>query len=152
MKWLDVILTNNELERMRRKITIDGNGCWVWNGARIKYRGYGVFNFRGSTQMVHRLMYAHTFGKIPRDTMKQVLDHIVCNNRACCNPKHLVLTTQGKNALRGNSPPAINHRKTHCLRGHKLPTKPINKYEGRRCVICRRDDARERWKKKQFFN
>jgi hypothetical protein len=147
-KLLKIKLTKNEIERINKKITINYNtGCWEWTGAKVKNRGYGVFNFRGKTQMVHRLMFAHYKYPIPLGMKDGVIDHIVCNNPACCNPEHLILTTQKRNALRGDSPPSINSRKTHCVRGHELPQLPT-KGDGRRCVICRRINASRRYKER----
>jgi len=145
-KYLEAILTKDELQRIFSKITVEpATKCWNWTAAKLKNRGYGVFNFRGKTEMVHRLMYAHFVKPIPKGVGNgiPIIDHIVCNNRSCCNPSHLKLSSQGHNVLRGNSPPAINYRKTHCINGHALPA-TNNKHE-RKCVICRRINATRRY-------
>ena len=149
MKYLKVEFTESEIKRINNKISVDPKtNCWNWAAAKVKGRGYGVFNFRGDIEMVHRLMYAYRFGPIPKG-MSKVIDHIVCNNRACCNPEHLKLGSQKKNALRGDSPPSVNSRKTHCINGHEFPKKPNefwgNGRRGRRCVICRRARALRRY-------
>lgn len=153
MEYLNVSLTKDELLRIFSKISINDVGCWIWNGAKIKGRGYGVFNFRGKSQSTHRLLFAHFIQPIPIGRGKDipVLDHIVCDNPSCCNPKHLKLTLQKYNVFRGSSGSAINHRKTHCINGHKLP-EPSELYRGnltRRCVICRRANAKRRRDKKK---
>jgi len=147
---LKVSLTENEQKRILSKISFDPKtGCWNWTAAKLKNRGYGVFNFRGKTELVHRLLFAWLIEPLPQGKRGLVLDHVVCNNRACCNPKHLKLGTQKSNALRGSSPPSINSRKTHCLHGHLLPSKPNEFWGktrvGRRCLICRRINANRRY-------
>lgn len=149
MKYFTYTLTESELERLFNKIV--KKDCWIWTGATMKNRGYGVFNLRGKTETVHRIMYSHFNGEIPMGVGNgvPVIDHL-CNVRACCNPEHLRLTSQRNNSLRGDSPPSINHRKTHCIRGHLLPTEPNEKWghnrHGRRCLICRRINANKRYK------
>ena len=153
MEYLDVTLTKNEITRIFSKISFNNDGCWVWNGAKIKGRGYGVFNFRGKSQSVHRLLFSHFVQPIPTGRGRDipVLDHVVCDNPSCCNPTHLKLTLQKYNVLRGSSGSAINSRKTHCINGHLLP-EPSEFYKGkstRRCVICRRRNSMRRYYKKQ---
>jgi hypothetical protein len=150
IEYLIVELTISEQQRIFSKISIDKDtGCWNWTGAKIKNRGYGVFNFRGKTESVHRLIYAWMIEPIPKGKRNLVLDHIVCNNRSCCNPAHLKLGTQRTNALRGNSPPSINFHKEYCNRGHLLPKEPNeewgNNRKGRRCILCRRINANKRY-------
>jgi len=155
MKLFKPNLTIKELQRIFSKINIHSNGCWIWTGAIIKNRGYGVFNLRGKTHSVHRLLFAHYYSGIPigNKTGKNVLDHIKCDTVNCVNPEHLILTSQKKNVLRGNSPMAINARKTHCIKGHKLPDKPNEIWgknkKGRRCVICRRINRMKRYYKEK---
>jgi len=149
IKYLKVSFTEREKERIFKKISIESkSGCWNWIAAKVKGRGYGVFNFRGNIEMTHRLMYAWMVKPIPYGMKYGVIDHVVCNNRACCNPKHMTFGSQKRNALRGDSPPSINARKTHCVRGHLLP-KPNEFWGknriGRRCIICRRSNAMKRY-------
>lgn len=134
-------LTESEWIRLWSKIHIDtSSGCWIWTGARTVVKGYGVLNFRGVTHAVHRLMYAELIAPLPTGPGSLVLDHEHCDTPPCCNPFHLVLKTQGANALRGDNPASRNAIKTHCIRGHLLPP-PVEEVKGqltRRCVICRR--------------
>jgi len=56
--------------------------------------------------------------------------------------------THKENVLRGNSPSAINARKTHCINGHELvePNIYVNKNSGNKCCkICHRE-LRKRYK------
>lgn len=62
--------------------------CWNWKGS-IAANGYG----RVSGKLAHRLIYQHNVGPIPEGLEVQ---HI-CNNRRCCNPKHLKLGTHKEN-------------------------------------------------------
>lgn len=48
-----------------------------------------------------------------------VIDH-VCRVRRCVNTDHMEVVTNKENILRGQSPWAVNARKTHCPRGHPL--------------------------------
>lgn len=66
--------------------------CWPWTGALNKF-GYGVFGYKGRSQLAHRMTYAVKVGDIPED---RVVMH-TCNNPKCVNPNHLRLGTQGEN-------------------------------------------------------
>jgi hypothetical protein len=143
----EIKLTKKEKEIIDRKLSIDQKtGCWNWTGALSK--GYGIINYRGRTQKVHRVMYAYLIESIPIYNGVDVLDHVVCNNKACCNPKHMKLVKQSYNILRANSVSGKNSRKTHCIRGHLLP-KPNEKLPngnfGRRCVKCRNINKMNRY-------
>lgn len=84
-------------------------------------------------------MYAWMAGPLPRGRGKgiPVLDHVVCNNKSCCNPDHLKLVSHRENVLRSPGPTTTNAMKTHCVRGHLLPTEPNNLQRTKRyCKIC----------------
>ena len=142
-----IVLTKAEKQRIFSKIVIDPKTqCWNWTGD--KNRRYGAINFRGKTEKVHRLLYTAFVGQLPAYNGKDVLDHVVCNNPSCCNPKHVKLVKQSFNVLRSKSISGINSRKTHCVRGHPLPkaTERLPSGNlGRRCVICRNINKRRRY-------
>ena len=109
--------------------------CWGWRGHRDR-RGYGVVDRGGVKRPAHRVAYELHVGAIPEGL---TLDHL-CRNRGCVNPAHLEAVTSGENVLRGESPTAINARKTHCIRGHALiPENLYPRKYGRQCKLCATD-------------
>jgi hypothetical protein len=67
------------------------NGCWEWQGARV--RGYGFVRVGDTSMGAHRLAYKLWNGEIPRG---QVVRH-KCDNSICCNPEHLTIGTHEDN-------------------------------------------------------
>lgn len=126
--------TSSERARFDAKYTTPEEGCWEWHAAIAS--GYGRFRMRGKTVRAHRLLFAWTYPEI--DIMGRDLDHIVCDNRRCVRPDHLVPSTPKANIIRGKGPSAINHRKTHCVRGHKFTRKNTqrDKRGKRNCREC----------------
>lgn len=108
--------------------------CWIWLGARCQ--GYGSFS-PASYRSIQAYRWAYEYFRGPVPSGMQ-LDHL-CRNRLCVNPDHLEVVTQKTNVLRGNAPPAINARKTHCKHGHEFTAE--NTYhrkdsKGRKCKTC----------------
>ena len=109
-------LTDKELKRLESKFdrTNDGS-CWVWKGPTTIW-GYARFWLRRKGVYAHRLMYTLYRGPIPNG----LILHHVCKNPSCVNPNHLTPISNKKNILWGNSPSAVNFRKTHCKQGHEF--------------------------------
>lgn len=91
------------LERIKRNVKINDNGCRIWQGATSGNhekgktgRGYGRISVNGHTCAVHRVSYVCEHGYIPN---KVQVDH-TCNNRLCCNPEHLEAVTHKQNCKR----------------------------------------------------
>lgn len=95
--------------------------CWLWTGY-LNRDGYARFRIGKQFVAVHRWSYEHFIGPIPDGL---TIDHL-CRVRNCANPEHLEPVTIGVNTLRGETPPGINARKTHCHLGHQFT--PENTY------------------------
>lgn len=136
------------IERVSEKYVVNPEtGCWEWIG-QINAYGYGKISIGSKTDgtafkaMAHRVAYELLVGPIP-DGLD--LDHL-CRNRRCINPAHLEPVTRQVNLLRGETLPARNAAKTHCVRGHELAgDNVIHQKTGKRwCRECRRAHDRKR--------
>lgn len=108
--------------------------CWIWSGQPAG-SGYGCLEINGKNYYAHRFGYELLRGPIAEG---MVIDHL-CRNKICVNPWHLEVVTQRENILRGDTLPAENLAKTHCLRGHPLSGGNLRRYRGwRRCRACQR--------------
>jgi hypothetical protein len=112
-----------------QRVVQSSTGCWLWQLS-LTHDGYAASHWVSG---VHRLAYEIWVGQIP-DGLE--LDHL-CRVRHCVNPDHLEAVTKHENMLRGQSLPAQNVRKTHCLRGHPFDEKNT-RIESDGARVCRR--------------
>lgn len=91
---------NLQIQRFLAKVDKRGEDeCWPWLGAKDK-TGYGRFRFVDRLECAHRVAFMIAGGQIPSSKLDRrywVIMHS-CDNRACCNPKHLSLGTYRANA------------------------------------------------------
>jgi hypothetical protein len=66
--------------------------CWNWNG-KLNQWGYGRYIFNGMYAMSHRVSYQLTTGK----NIDGLIAMHICDNPACCNPKHIAIGTHADN-------------------------------------------------------
>jgi len=128
-------MKQKDLGRFNTMYVVLDNGCWQWIRGKGK-AGYGHFWLDGKTRDAHVVSYNHYVGPVPKG---KVLDHFKCDNRACCNYEHVKPVTKAANTMRGNGVMAVNARKTHCPKGHRLSGKNVRIADGRRhCRACRK--------------
>lgn len=127
------------LQSLRAR-TVNVKHCWIWQGA-TRSNGYGVVTYAGAQSSPHRVAFILTYGEIPNG---YEIDH-ACNNRACCNPKHLQLVTRAENMQLAKT------RRTTCRAGHLWNEAntytAVVKYksgsrEQRYCRVCRKEYQR----------
>jgi hypothetical protein len=102
--------------------------------------GYGQFWSGERLVGAHRWMYEYLVGPIS-DGLQ--LDHL-CRVPACVNPAHLEPVTPKVNYLRGESPLAVNARKSVCKNGHPFDEEnTVIVPRGRQCRACRKEASRK---------
>lgn len=136
--------------RIAEFITERPNGCWSWSKAHGS-GGYPCVWWEGSQRTLHNVLYRLMRGPIPEGL---VLDHVVCEDKSCCNPFHVEPETNVKNLTRER------REKTHCKHGHN--DWMVRKNGSRKCLECGRIYARKRarrlngipedWPDKKHFN
>ena len=97
------MLNLRDARRLWSKVRVgDLDDCWEWQAYRTS-KGYGRFALNGEPQDVHRVVYREFYGDgldeidptSPNQRMTVMHD---CDNPSCCNPAHLRLGTNAKNA------------------------------------------------------
>jgi len=80
-------------ERFWSKVDIKGeDDCWEWKRS-LTTEGYGQFGVSGRMIGAHRVAWELTNGLISKGML--ILHD--CDNKKCCNPKHLYLGTHCNN-------------------------------------------------------
>ena len=141
-------LTKGDLKTRLLAHVHKAGDCWEWTGTISA--GYGQIRLgQKGTPMVlaHRASFEVFVGPIP-DGLQ--IDHL-CRNPKCINPDHLEPVTPRENILRGNTLPAKNANKNHCIHGHPFDEANtyINSNGSRSCRTCKREWARRQSKKKR---
>lgn len=117
------------------------DACWEWKRPSRTPEGY----FKTHEVFVHRLAWELWRGPIP---VGLTIDHL-CRNPACANPRHLEPVTVRENTLRGDTIPARNAAKTHCIHGHEFTEENtrIDSMGKRVCRACVREKSRRHYHK-----
>lgn len=71
--------------------------CWLWLGARSVGGGYGRFDANNTRYVAHRFSYEAMVGMVPEGYQ---LDHVVCANTICVNPRHVEPVTPQEHGRR----------------------------------------------------
>lgn len=122
--------------RIRRRIEVDPDGCWLWAGP-LTPQGYGRVNVGNQFPPAHRGVWLLVVGPLAADMEL----HHECGQRACVRPSHMRPLN------------AADHHRAHmesretCRAGH--PFTPENTYlrtNGvRQCRACKADRQRARY-------
>ncbi len=98
-------------ERFWPKVDRSGghDACWEWQAGRFP-SGYGVFSAGSSRKSVraHRMAWELTYG----DPGPALVLH-KCDNRPCCNPRHLYLGDHTQNMKDAKDRGRLHHGETH---------------------------------------
>ena len=120
--------------------------CWIWTGS-AKRTGYGEFWWDNRVGYAHRFAYEAAHGPIPEGL---TLDH-VCRTPLCVRPDHLEAVSQMENNRRAVFDATERGQVTEtCIRGHLKTPENVYRHGTRyHCRACRRDEARERYRRKR---
>ncbi len=123
-------LTPEQIEWFWAKVDQQGDDeCWEWI-ASLQTTGYGQFKVGSRMIGAHRIVYFLNYGQ---PTGFFVCHH--CDNRKCCNPKHLFLGTNADNM-------ADAARKGRMIKiGHKGETNGRAKLTAKQVLAIRKSSA-----------
>ncbi|WP_146200288.1 hypothetical protein [Kocuria rosea] len=80
------------LQILKDRSIVTPSGCWEWDGARDQ-NNYGKLTIGGKSHFSHRLA---AWAELDMTEGEPVMHHI-CANPPCCNPAHLMPTSQREN-------------------------------------------------------
>lgn len=115
------------MDRFWEKVDIGTEGeCWEWQ-AGGRGTGYGAIKVDGEVIDSHRMAWELTQGEIPEGLF--VCHH--CDNRSCCNPKHLFLGTRSDNMKDAYEKGRLEHLDNirHQPKGNKNGMSKLSKNE-----------------------
>jgi len=69
------------------------NGCWIWT-LKSSSHGYGLYSAGGMLHRTSRFSYTHQEGLYSHPIEGDNRITLTCRNKLCCNPAHLLETTQ----------------------------------------------------------
>lgn len=129
-------------ERFSEKVDRSGGpeACWPWTGGKGG-RGYGHIKVDGRMLGTHRVAWELADGQIPDGLY--VLHR--CDNRPCCNPRHLFLGTQTDNVADMDAKGRRGRRPLN--RGEANPRAILTSYGAR--IVCRMAWS-GRWRHKEI--
>lgn len=108
------------------------SACILGDGYNLN--GYRARKKAGKIRYLHRVAWEEKNGPIAEGLF---IDH-TCKNRACVNVAHLRLVPPRINSIENSDgATARNAAKTHCVRGHKLPSERDGRGQ-RICKECKR--------------
>lgn len=116
------------------KVDITGRGkCWPWTAA-LDPSGYGALKLEGSKRNAHVVAFLLCGGELGDG---ELVMH-TCDNRACCNPAHLMAGTH-----KANYDDMVEKGRDSHLRGPRSDHGTYSRYNhwGCRCELCRRANA-----------
>jgi hypothetical protein len=119
------------------------DNCWRYTlGSRVG-EGYASILYEGKQVRVNRLS-AHIFHGLDLNNPKKQALHVpACKFKDCWNPEHLYVGDHLDNMT--------DRRNAHktCSKGHELNDKTSFKDSrgSRRCIVCRREQERIRYRK-----
>lgn len=86
-------MTPNKPSDLWKRVTMGSpDECWPYKGSTFGGR-YGRFFLKGRSILAHRVAYTLTFGE---PAVGLFVMH-KCNNKRCCNPRHLTTGTNSEN-------------------------------------------------------
>ena len=130
--------------RWLKLVSVESPGCWIWTGSKDRH-GYGQIDVYETGARKNWRAHRWVYTVMVRDLEdRETLDHL-CRVHACVNPDHVEPVAHEVNVKRGAHGPGVQ-RKTHCKHGHELTPENtrVDKRGGRACVICLRENGRER--------